>query len=114
MVASATPLLDRKSDKPPRRPRWVVPLSLRMYVAILVLLGVGSTSLIWVAYRREQKVYLRERLAVVDIESWGGSASKVYSGSEWLRKLARKDGLIDIKFFERISFILVDGRPDYR
>ncbi len=114
MVASATPLVDDRLDTPPRRPRWVVPLSLRMYVAILVLLGVGSTLLIWVAYRREQKVYLRERLAILEIESWGGSASPVPGGSEWLRKLARQDDLIDIRFFQRISFILVDGRPEYR
>jgi hypothetical protein len=114
MVASATPLVDHSLALPPRRPRWVVPLSLRMYVAILVLLGVGSTLFTWVAYRREQKVYLRERLAILEIESWGGSASPVAGGSVWLRKLARQGGLIDIRFFQRISFIYVDGRPESR
>lgn len=110
MVASATSLADDRPALPPRRPRWVAPLSLRMYVAILVLLGVGSTLLIWVAYRREQQVYDREQEVIQEIKRWGGSVGTEAGGSEWLRKLARKDGLIDIKFFERISFILVDGK----
>src|SRR6266568_1024929 len=110
MVASALPLVDPRRDKPPRRPRWVVPLSLRMYVAILVLLGVGSALLTWVSYRREQQVYLREQEVIREIKWRGGSFGTVAGGSEWLRKLARKEGLIDIRFFQRISFILVDGK----
>src|SRR4051812_23191660 len=107
LLANQSPVTT--ADKPPRPRRWI-PLSLRMFVAILVLLGVGSTLLTWVSYRREQQMYRREQQVIREIKSWGGYVGTVAGGSAWLRQLAGKDSLIDVTAFERISFILVDGK----
>jgi len=109
MADTATPAPDPTTDKPPRRRRWI-PLSLRMFAAILVLLGGGSALLTWVTYRQEQQVYHRERQALHEIKSWGGHVGTERGGSQWLRFLASQKRLIDGNVLERISFILVDGK----
>jgi hypothetical protein len=58
MAVPATPTADPTTDKPPRPRRWI-PLSLKMFVAILLLAGVGSP--LWIGVRLwRQDVAIRE------------------------------------------------------
>lgn len=107
MAISANPIPDPTTVKPPRRRRWV-PLSLKMFGAILMLFGLASALLIWACYLESQERQ-REQGFVQQIEGWGGSVVRVAGGSEWLRQFAREDSLIQVQFFERISFIRLDG-----
>lgn len=109
MSTTTLPIPAPTTDKPPRPRRWV-PLSLRMFVTMLVLLGLGSSLFTWLTYRRVKQAYHREQQVIREIHGWGGIASTQTGGEEWLRKLARKNGPIDPKFFERISFILLDEK----
>ena len=107
MTAPATPSPDSTADKPPRPRRWI-PLSLKMFAAILMLLGVASALFIWAFYSQSQERQ-REQGLVQDIGYWGGSVVRVPGGSEWLRRFASQDGPISVQIFERISFIRLDG-----
>lgn len=109
MAVTSSPTSDTALGKPPRAPRWI-PLSLRMYVAILVLLGGASALLTWVTYRQEQQLYHRERQALHEIKSWGGHVGTETGGSQWLQFLASQKRLIDGNVLERINFILADGQ----
>jgi len=57
---------DPVTDKPPRRRQWI-PLSLRMFLAILLLLGVGG---LWLGARDIAR-WLRSR----DLKQAGGELS---------------------------------------
>ncbi len=69
-MATSTAILPM-TDKPPRPRRWV-PLSLRMFVVILVLLGAAGALLTLISYRRVQQGYQREHVVTNEIKSWGG------------------------------------------
>jgi Leucine-rich repeat (LRR) protein len=71
---SATP--DSKTDNPPRRRRWV-PLSLRMFAAILLVLGLAGIGVTLQGHR--QLIVIRE------IERLGGGVATVPRGPKWLR-----------------------------
>src|SRR5260221_1287214 len=103
MADTATRALDPTTNKPPRRRPWI-PLSLRMYLSIIVLLGGASALLTWVTYRQEQQVYHRERQALHEIKSWGGHVGTERAGNQWLRFLASQKRLIDGNALKRISF----------
>jgi hypothetical protein len=54
-MADAAPSPDPTTDKPPRRRRWI-PLALRMFVVILVLLATASALWIGIPIYRQQVV----------------------------------------------------------
>jgi hypothetical protein len=66
------------TDKPPRRRRWI-PVSLRIFVVILLLLAIAGV--VWVgvpAYRR--------RVAIREIEHFSGHVQYLHKcGPDWLR-----------------------------
>jgi hypothetical protein len=73
-----TPSSLNASVKPPRRRRWI-PVSLKMFVAMLIILGVGSVLRVCVpAYR--------QYVAVREIERAGGFVLSAHGGPEWLRQ----------------------------
>lgn len=78
MAAPATPIPDPSTDKP-SRPRRRIPLSLRMFVAMLAILGVGSV--LWVGIPA-----YRQHLAIVEIERVKGTVLLTRPrGPQWLR-----------------------------
>ena len=78
MSALGTPTPDSTTDTPPRQRRWN-PLSLRMFVAILSLLGAASALWIGVpAYR--------QHVAIREIELLGGYVVTEERGPDWLRQ----------------------------
>ena len=107
MITIANPSPDPTAGKPPRRKRWI-PLSLRMFMAILVLLGVSSVLWTWVSYHRAQQVYHREQQVIQEIKSWGGIVSTKTDGPEWLPRLVGNGRQSVVRVFDRISFILLD------
>jgi len=106
MATTSNPVPDPTTARPPRPRRWI-PLSLKLFAAILMLLGVASVLLVWACYLESQERQ-REQGLVQQIEHWGGSVARVTGGS-WLRQFARQDSLINVTHFERISFIRLDG-----
>jgi hypothetical protein len=88
------------TDKPPRRRRWI-PVSLRIFVVMLVLLGLGTAAFglsVWLPYHRE-------KLAVKTIESCGGSVSTVKRSPEWLRRVVGNARSNEFKIFARIDSV---------
>jgi len=78
MVPTATPSPDRAADKPPRPKRWI-PVSLRMFMVMLVMIGGGGAFWVGVpAYR--QVTTIRE------IERVGGQVDLRQGGPGWLRE----------------------------
>ena len=75
----ATPApADSTTAKPPRPRRWI-PVSLRMFVAMLGLLGLGSVF--WIG----MSAY-RQFTTIQEIERLGGAIDCVSVGPEWLRR----------------------------
>ncbi|HEY2249753.1 MAG TPA: hypothetical protein VGH74_01785, partial [Planctomycetaceae bacterium] len=65
MAIPVIPASDPASDKPPRPRRWI-PLTLRMYVAIVGVLGLGSTLLFGLqSYRQFSVIERLERTHLV-------------------------------------------------
>src|SRR5579872_301086 len=93
------------NDKPPRRRRWM-PLSLRLFVVILLLLGSGSTLAltIWIPYFRQQQVSR-------EINRWG--IGQYYAprsgGPDWLRRLLGNDRIEKIEAFGRVKGVMFEG-----
>jgi hypothetical protein len=85
-------------DKPPRRRRWI-PLSLRMYLALLLVAGVGSASYVGLPAWR-QHVALRE------IERLGGFVIAEPRGPAWLRSLLVNDRM---KMFDEVCYVELRG-----
>lgn len=86
------------TDKPPR-PRRRIPMSLRMFVGMLVILGVGGP--LWVGI----PVY-RQHVAVRQIERLGGSGESEYHGPEWLPRLLEYESA---RNFDRLMSIRLGG-----
>jgi Leucine-rich repeat (LRR) protein len=77
MATSAVPIPDPTADKPPRRRRWI-PMSLRIFGAILILVGmVSAFSIGWPAYR--------QAVAIEEIERVGGEIQSLPGGPKILR-----------------------------
>ena len=97
MEPATTPNPDPTARKPPSPPRRIA-VSLRMFVAILVLLGVGSALWIGVpAYR--------QRMAIREIERLGGEI--VYQrpvGPGWLRKVVGHENWTAFDIVESVQF----------
>jgi Leucine Rich Repeat (LRR) protein len=77
MAVPASTSTDSTTGELPRARRWI-PLSLRMFVALLLLLGVGSAVSIGLPAYRQQ-------VAVREIERLGGTFITRPRGPEWLR-----------------------------
>ncbi len=100
-MATAIPNLDPAIDKPPRRRRRI-PLSLRMLVAILAILGAGSTFLVvsvWLPYQRELQV----------IQRTGGYLGTTVTAEtvcpEWLQTIVGINRIKEFRIFERVRFV---------
>jgi Leucine Rich repeat len=93
--AAATP--DPTIKKPPRRKRWI-PLSLRVFAALLVTLGLGGT---WVGVRG----YL-QLSAIRKIEGVGGVVNQTETSPRWLREFVGKDR---IRMFDEVAYVAFDG-----
>lgn len=81
METSAASLTNPATDKPPRRRRWI-PLSLKMFVVLLILF------VAWSIWRIGVPAYLRH-VAIREIERVGGNAISDQGpvGPVWLRDL---------------------------
>jgi hypothetical protein len=78
MSALGQPTPDSTADIPPRPRRWI-PLSLRMFVAFLSLLGTASALCIGVpAYR--------QHVAIRELDRLGGYFESDKRGPDWLRQ----------------------------
>jgi hypothetical protein len=91
-------------DKPPRARCWI-PLSLRIFAAVLLLLAVGPATvalLIWLPYYRDQQ-------AIQKIEELQGWVSVESIAPDWLRHLMGDDRIAEFKGFERIVFVDLRG-----
>jgi hypothetical protein len=98
MAALAIPLNpDDTAGKPPLSPRRL-PRSLRLCVATLLILSIGSLLSVGLPAYREQQMIRR-------IEGWDGVVDTETVGPEWLRKLVGQDQLKRFKVFERIRFV---------
>jgi hypothetical protein len=99
MIAPATTMPDVVTDKPPRRRRWI-PVSLRIFVALLIL-SAGWTG--YGAYRRHT--------AVKEIERLGGMVGTSPRQPVWLVSLLDS---IDQDLGERcdvVTFACLHSRP---
>ena len=100
MAVSPTPTHDCATEKPPRRRRRM-PLSLRIFAAILVVLLVGSVLSVWVPYYREQ-------LVIQMIERRGGGVDTEICAPNWLRQLVSDDPIRKCEIFERVFSVDLD------
>src|SRR5690242_4194702 len=82
MSESATPIPGSTTHQPPRPRRWI-PLSLRMFVAITVLLGLGS--IVWTAWSVQ-----RQKSAIRAIQELRGQVDLRAGGPAWLKKMLRE------------------------
>jgi hypothetical protein len=98
MVFTANPSADPTTVNPPRPRRWI-PLSLRMFVAILVLLGAGSALWIGVPAYRQQT-------AIREIERVGGKVVTRPRGPNWLRTWVGDERM---KPFDEVVTVLLKG-----
>jgi hypothetical protein len=87
------------NHNPPRTRRWI-PLTLRMFVAILFLLGAGSAF--WIGVPAYQ-----QHTAIREIERLGGLVDYGRVGPEWLRELLGEERMHCIDEVEHVHF-----RPD--
>src|SRR5579872_2579115 len=86
MVTSAIQSADPTTGKPPRPRRWI-PLTLRMYVMMLGVLGVGSV--LWFGFRSYRQFSMIERLERIDLVEGRpqkpGFVGLAPNGPGWLR-----------------------------
>jgi Leucine rich repeat len=78
MSTRKSSVFDLKLDQPPRSRRWI-PLSLRLFVAMMALMFVGGALWVGVAMYREQ-------VTVAEIERVGGLVEFTNGGPDWLRR----------------------------
>lgn len=81
MSTTTTPIPDHTTDRPPRYRRWI-PLSVRMFVAILVFMALAVALQIGFVVER----YRRERAATDDIVDRDGYVDMDESGPAWIRQ----------------------------
>jgi hypothetical protein len=98
MATLAVAADETKPDKPPRQRRWV-PLSLRLFLALLGLLGL---SCVWVGVRG-----YRQLAAIQEIEKLEGDVEQSPAGPSWLRELIGADRM---RMFDDVTVVhLADG-----
>jgi Leucine-rich repeat (LRR) protein len=98
MTTQAIPIPDPTTDKPPRPRRWI-PLSLRIFVAILVLLGAES------AYRFGMPIY-RQHAAIRAIDRVEGVCRTRDGGPTWLRRWIGNERM---RIFDELDVVNLDG-----
>jgi len=96
MAAPASPTIDPTTDKPPR-PRCWIPVSLRLFAAILVLLGVAGA---WRGVTAYQQL-----AAIREVERLGGRVSEERIGTTWLRELVGEERM---RGFDNVIAVGVD------
>jgi hypothetical protein len=99
MTTAAISTHDRMKDTPPRLRRRF-PLSLRMFVAILTILSVGSAF--WIG----GPAYL-QYMAIREIERQEGVVRSEPAGPTWLRGLARG---AKMRLFDKVVAVEITGR----
>src|SRR5579863_4787557 len=102
MATPARPGPDPTTEKSPRRRRWI-PLSLRMFLAILLLLGVGG---LWLGARGYCQM-----VAIQEIEQAGGELVIKKGGPEWLRARVGDEWMRSLDKVESVDFL---GAQDTR
>ncbi|MBI3859561.1 MAG: hypothetical protein HY296_04900 [Thaumarchaeota archaeon] len=94
------PTIDPTTGKPPRRRRWI-PLSLRIFLALLGLLAVAS--FVWIGVPA-----YRQGVAIREIERLGGTVVRSDVGRAWLRDWLGNERM---KMFDEVTFVgFTDGR----
>jgi Leucine-rich repeat (LRR) protein len=99
MTTSTPPSPDPTTDKPPLPRRWI-PLSLRMYVALLAILTVGTA--LWIGVPAYQQFIL-----IQDIDRLGGSVQTSPVGPSWLHQLLVDESLT---MFEKVVKVELDRK----
>jgi hypothetical protein len=95
MAGTALPIPDIATDKPPRPRRWI-PLSLRLFAALLCAVST------WTGVRA-----YRQHAAIREIERLGGLVYYGRVGPEWMRELLGEERMHCIDEVEHVHF-----RPD--
>ncbi|MGE5194236.1 MAG: hypothetical protein ACM3U2_17220 [Deltaproteobacteria bacterium] len=95
---SILPGPDRTADKPPRARRRV-PVALKGFAAVLLLLGAGSVAVIGIPIWRQQS-------AISQIEAAGGLVRTVPGGPGWLRPLI---GDFWMTYFDEVVQVRLDN-----
>ena len=103
MDTLAIPISHSTADKPPRSKR-LIPVSLMMFVALLVLLLVATLMSFWLPYYREQKV-------IQKIRDLGGKVEMETGGPEWLRQFVGNEELQNFEVFKRVFLVNLDDTP---
>src|SRR5947207_3285115 len=83
---------DAATEKPPRSRRWI-PLSLQMFAAMLLILGVAGVLRVGIPAYRQQ-------VAFRVIEAAGGYIEPVRGGPDWLRRWAGDEWM---KVFDEVG-----------
>jgi hypothetical protein len=92
MATSASPGPDPTTEKPPRSRRWI-PLSLRTFVAILVVAGAWSGVLVY-----------RQSMAIKQIASLGGGMEGQQRAPAWLERY------VPAPLFSKIEVVDLDDK----
>ena len=100
MAAPAIPTPDPTADKPPHPRRWI-PVSVRLFAAILAILGMGGT---WVGVQ-----CYRQQLLIQEIERYGGQIGGQLGDIRefdptWLRNLVGEDRMRAVDEIHEIYF----------
>lgn len=82
---------ETKPDRPPRARRWV-PLSLRMLLTLLAILGMTCS---WACVRG-----YRQLAVIREIEELGGSVVQFPAGQRWFRELIGEDRM---RMFDNVT-----------
>jgi hypothetical protein len=87
---------DPTTENPPRPRRWI-PLSLRMFLAMLLLLGIGA---LWLGARG-----YRQMVAIREIEQAGGEVATQKGGPQWLRARVGDEWMRALEKVEYVDFV---------
>jgi hypothetical protein len=101
-MATANSIPDPTLVKPSQRRRWI-PLSLRMFLVILLTLGAGSA--LWIGVPA-----CRQWMAIRAIEQRGGTIETVPKGSRWLPGWARHP---ELRIFDRVHAVKLGEHASY-
>ena len=94
-MAGSAPII---ADKPPRRRRWI-PLSLRMFVALVLVTGIGSATWIGIpAYR--------QHVAIREIQKLGGYCLTLPQGPKFLRDGTGDEWMMPL---DLVDVVYLDG-----
>jgi hypothetical protein len=100
MAVATNPSPDPTTDKPPRARRWI-PLGVRLFVAILAILGLTA---VWIAVPA-----YRQYVAIREIERCGGDIGGLLRirreiGPTWLREFVGEDLMMAVEEVDDIYF----------